>query len=116
MRFHSKIIHVPGKELNTADTLSRAPLNSSNENDYERSQQVDAYVVARDSEQPTGIGRETRTHSKGTGEGSGMYATERVLPRRENQLDRLVEVVLPSENGTHSSKRPPPQRKQSSHP
>ena len=46
MRFHFQIIHVPGKELNTADTLSRAPLNSSNENDYERSKQVDAYVDA----------------------------------------------------------------------
>ena len=50
MRFHSKIIHVPGKELNTADTLSRASLNSSNENDYERSHRITTEVHVNSKE------------------------------------------------------------------
>ena len=44
MRFQFKIVHVPGKELNTADALSRAPLNTVG--DQDRSDQVDAYVDA----------------------------------------------------------------------
>lgn len=44
MRFQFKIVHVPGKELNTADAFSRAPLNT--DSDQDRSDQVDAYVDA----------------------------------------------------------------------
>ena len=46
MRFHFRIVHVPGKELNTADTLSRAPLRTDNESDRDKSNQVDAYIEA----------------------------------------------------------------------
>lgn len=44
MRFQFKIVHVPGKDLNTADALSRAPLNTVG--DQDRSDQVDAYMDA----------------------------------------------------------------------
>ena len=44
MRFQFSISHVPGKELATADALSRAPTSSTNESDDKFRQEVDAYI------------------------------------------------------------------------
>ena len=44
MRFHFTISHVPGKELSTADTLSRAPVTSSTFTDEQFNHEVAAYV------------------------------------------------------------------------
>lgn len=44
MRFSFTIVHVPGEALNTADTLSRAPVNGVDDNDKTFQQEVNAYV------------------------------------------------------------------------
>ena len=44
LRYSFTISHVPGKNLVTADTLSRAPLATSNTQTDERFQEVEAYV------------------------------------------------------------------------
>lgn len=44
MRFSFTISHVPGAALNTADTLSRAPVSEVDKNDKTFHQEVDAYV------------------------------------------------------------------------
>ena len=44
MRFHFTISHVPGKDLSTADTLSRSPVQGSSFTDEQFNQEVEAYV------------------------------------------------------------------------
>ena len=44
MRFQFSISHVPGKELATADALSRAPTSSTTESDDQFCQEVNSYV------------------------------------------------------------------------
>ena len=46
MRFSFTTTHVPGKELNTADTLSRAPLTDEEANSEALRREVNAYVNA----------------------------------------------------------------------
>jgi transposase InsO family protein len=46
MRFSYSIVHVPGKELYTADTLSRAPLLSSGEPEHDYIEQFVATIVS----------------------------------------------------------------------
>ena len=42
MRFSYNIVHVPGKELHTADTLSRAPVTETTEGTL--NEEVEAFV------------------------------------------------------------------------
>ena len=44
MRFSFSISHVPGEALNTADTLSRAPVTEADQGDKALNQDVEAYV------------------------------------------------------------------------
>ena len=44
MRFDYVITHVPGKQLQTADALSRSPVSSATDADYEFQKDVSAYV------------------------------------------------------------------------
>ena len=44
MRFQLSISHIPGKDLATADALSRAPTSSSSHPDDLFQQEVDSYV------------------------------------------------------------------------
>ena len=44
MRYTFDIVHVPGKQLYTADTLSRAPVNKLTEGDSAFEEEVTAYV------------------------------------------------------------------------
>lgn len=44
MRFSYTIVHVPGKNLCTADALSRSPVNTTSCSDSKFQQEVDAYV------------------------------------------------------------------------
>ena len=46
MRFSFTITHVPGKELHTADTLSRAPINNEEASSEAFRQEVNAFVNA----------------------------------------------------------------------
>ncbi len=46
MRFYFTISHVPGKDLSTADMLSRAPTGDSTQDEHLRQQEVEAYVNA----------------------------------------------------------------------
>ena len=43
MRFQFTISHVPGKDLSTADTLSRAPVRASSFTDEQFNQEVTAF-------------------------------------------------------------------------
>ena len=44
MQFHYTIVHVPGKELSTADALSRAPLTKITPEDKKLQEDVYLYV------------------------------------------------------------------------
>ena len=44
MRFNFTITHIPGKDLSTADALSRAPISSPTSNQELSSDEVDAYI------------------------------------------------------------------------
>ena len=44
MRFEYTITHVPGKQLQIADALSRSPVSSATDTDYELQKDVSAYV------------------------------------------------------------------------
>jgi len=44
MRFHFTISHVPGKDLSTADTLSRSPVKGLSFTDEQFNQEVAAYM------------------------------------------------------------------------
>ena len=53
MRMTYQIIHVPGKDLTTADTLSRAPLpNRLTEDETKKEEEVKAYVASVIQELP----------------------------------------------------------------
>ena len=45
MRFSYTVVHVPGKDLHIADTLSRAPQATSHPNDTELQEEISCYVA-----------------------------------------------------------------------
>ena len=46
MRFDFNIAHIPGKDLATADALSRAPVSTPTENDQQKNDETQAYIDA----------------------------------------------------------------------
>ena len=46
MRFDFNIAHIPGKDLVTADALSRAPVSTPTENDQQKNDETQAYIDA----------------------------------------------------------------------
>jgi len=79
MRFDFKISHTPGKELITADLLSRKPTGEANKDEKELEQEIKAIVTAsmrtipasteamsriREAQMKSDIGKELRCHIK----------------------------------------------------
>ena len=46
MWFDFNIAHIPGKDLVTADALSRAPVSTPTENDQQKNDETQAYINA----------------------------------------------------------------------
>ena len=67
MRFNFTISHVPGKDLSTADALSRAPISSSTSEAELSSDEVDAYIRMAVNSIPATEARleEVRAHQEG---------------------------------------------------
>ena len=89
MRYDFTITHVPGKNLITADALSRAPSSPANSDDQSLQAEVDAYI------------RNTL---------SGLPATERRLEeiKREQEKDEVCQLIKKyCKSGWPNSKRVP---------
>ena len=95
MRFSFTIVHVPGKELNTADTLSRVPVSVGHDSREETfHHEVKAYVNAIVRDYNTSETNRTRVQCV---ENSGSTV------KRENLLKWNSEVVFSSQERANNS-------------